>query len=714
MKAPVRIFKPPIEEPLGADFAVSIKAAELNRTGTGAIANVEVWNGAIRHADRLDLSVGKKREDFIAETLRQEPSVDVDALRKVLLELASRLLDELHGPAGGLAPLGASGDDEVQLVKDVVPDAPVPDDAEVPPRWVLSPSGVGRLTIDMDGTGNTIQRLAQVIDTPLVISGRLRDVSENTESLQVSWKRDGRWWTHTAQRSVVGDSRALVSIVSNAGLPVHTGNAKQVVEYLAAFDVTNHEHLVPAQVSSHMGYQGVEGSEGFIWGHQTLRPDDADPEQREVAFRGANDGDEQVADGYYASGTLDGWRDTVRLVANHPKVILGVYASLAAPLLVPLQTPNFAVSWDSPTTGGKTTTQRLAASSWGCPIEESPAAALWGWDMTRAWMERTASTLSGIPLILDDTKRAKKPTDISQFIYDFVAGRGRGRAAITGTRRTLTWRTVLLSSGEVPITSFTEDGGVRTRVLAIWGMPFGARNPKIAELIQKVDAGLAQHFGHAGPAVVRFLLNRRSEWPELREEHRKVTADYVTRAGPNPFASRLASYVATIDIAAMAAHAALELPWDYRDPLETLWADLTKEASDADRARTALVQLLSWAHSHPHDFFGRRVITPPQGLSTVMPPEPEPAERQPNAGWAGRWDAGDEWDFIAFALHRAQELLKSWSFEPDYVLRLWRERGWLRLDPDGQRLYQVRIGDGKSRVVAITREAVREVWEGEG
>jgi hypothetical protein len=32
---------------------------------------------------------------------------------------------------------------------------------------------------------------------------------------------------------------------------------------------------------------------------------------------------------------------------------------------------------------------------------------------------------------------------------------------------------VLISSGETPVTSFTEDGGTRARALCVWGAPFG-------------------------------------------------------------------------------------------------------------------------------------------------------------------------------------------------------------------------------------------------
>ncbi|MGO9121120.1 MAG: DUF927 domain-containing protein, partial [Desulfomonilaceae bacterium] len=83
-------------------------------------------------------------------------------------------------------------------------------------------------------------------------------------------------------------------------------------------------------------------------------------------------------------------------------------------------------------------------------------------------IERLCATGCDMPVILDDTKRAK-PEQIGPALYSIISGHGRGRGSIKGLAQTRTWRTVLISSGEAAAVSYTEDAGVRARILTIRG-----------------------------------------------------------------------------------------------------------------------------------------------------------------------------------------------------------------------------------------------------
>src|SRR4051794_18740252 len=181
-----------------------------------------------------------------------------------------------------------------------------------------------------------------------------------------------------------------------------------------------------------------------------------------IAFRGLAAGDEQIADAYHAAGSLQGWLRAVQAVAGYPLALLALYAAFVPPLLEILGAPNFIVDWANRTTTGKTTALRVAASVWGKPDERAVDGALGTWDATTVWIERASAVLHGLPLILDDTKRAKNPKVIAEALYSVASGRGRGRGNPRSLAQTRTWRTVLLSTGESPATSFTQDGGTRT------------------------------------------------------------------------------------------------------------------------------------------------------------------------------------------------------------------------------------------------------------
>src|SRR5439155_19737722 len=162
----------------------------------------------------------------------------------------------------------------------------------------------------------------------------------------------------------------------------------------------NLRHLPRARVSKQMGWQGERGDLGFLWGRTLIRAEDGqlgevdldalDPEdwaEDGVAFHGADAGDEQLADGYHAAGTIEGWRDAVQVIAGHPRALIMFYAALAPPLLTLVDSPNFIVDLPCRTSTGKTITLRVGASCWGCPDERAIASAISTWDATRVWIE---------------------------------------------------------------------------------------------------------------------------------------------------------------------------------------------------------------------------------------------------------------------------------------------------------------------------------------
>ena len=166
---------------------------------------------------------------------------------------------------------------------------------------------------------------------------------------------------------------------------------------------------------------------------------------------GARDeGDEQIAAAFRSGGSYEGWLEAIRPIAAYPRVMLAFYAGLAPPLLEVLGAANFILDLAYPTSRGKTTSMRVAGSSWGVVDERAPETVVHTWRATRAWIDRTSAVLSGLPLILDQTNRATDPRAIPETLYDVANGRGKGRGSVKGTRRTGSWSTVLLKHLRVP------------------------------------------------------------------------------------------------------------------------------------------------------------------------------------------------------------------------------------------------------------------------
>jgi hypothetical protein len=85
----------------------------------------------------------------------------------------------------------------------VLPDAPVSDAMVVPKNWSLTDQGVGKDCSNGKGMVPT-----PVMPTPILIAGRLLNIADDTENLQLVWYRDGRWKKHTVNRAVVATAKS--------------------------------------------------------------------------------------------------------------------------------------------------------------------------------------------------------------------------------------------------------------------------------------------------------------------------------------------------------------------------------------------------------------------------------------------------------------------------------------------------------------------------
>jgi hypothetical protein len=593
-------------------------------------------------------------------------------------------------------------DATITKIKDLFPDAPVASDVCVPIGWTVAPGGLSRVGVDEPG-----------LSAPVIITERCRDIHRGTEWVKLAWLRDGIWQTQIVERKVVADARRIIELAGH-GLPVTSNNSKSLVQYLDDFEAQNLDRLPTAAVSHKMGWQGKDGNNGFLWG-RTLITDNENADVsapaantiKLIRFRGRDEGDDQLADGFRSAGQFDAWVEAVEPLKDFPRALLALYTGFVPVMLPILRASNFVIDFSGATTSGKTTCLRVAASVWGNPDERSQAAALSTWNGTATWRERSPAVLNHLPFIMDETKHVRHGNEVAKTIYAVVQGRGRGRGTLTGIAEQEHCQTVLMSSGEQPAVSFTNDGGTRPRVLTLWGSPFGATNQEVGQIVTHVNQGCRDHYGHAGPRFVQFLLERRDKWGKSKDRYEEYVHHYEEMAGDNAVAGRMAGPFAAITFTSKLVHAALDLPWDWSDPIAPLWEELTQECSEADRAAAALRLVLSWANAHTKSFY--------RSDKTVT---------QPNDGWAGRWeitgienfneeDQYESWEWVGFLPHVLERLLRDQQFDPNPIIRTWKDRGWLKLDNEAngtQRCqYRTKVGPQLSRVYAITWAAAQAV-----
>jgi putative DNA primase/helicase len=608
----------------------------------------------------------------------------------------------------------AEGGGEGSMLGIEVPGIPSANRLVVPHPFAVTLKG-GVVEVSRGPGGESKEKL--ICTAPLLITGRTVDVHSGTTSVRLTWVYGGRWHHRLVMRDHVAD-KAKILALARYDLPVHTLNAGGIVGWMAAFESANISVLPRARVSQVMGWVDGTGEGGFLWGSRLLRSDHPLNDQAQSGGRldqttpdtwqdnsiylhiPDDDGGGQIVSAFVGAGSFEKWREAVKRCLPYPNVVLAIYAAIV-PILMPFlpDAPNFIIDWSGETSRGKTTVLRIAASCWGRP-DERAGGMLSTWDQTRVSIERMAALLGNLPFIIDDTKRARQPKVVSQVIYDFTSGKGRGRGSVDGMRQTGSWRTVMLSTGESAINSFTEDGGARARVIVLPGSPFGTVTDQTASLTAELNAAVLRHYGHAGPMIVLELHRRWPELHKLREQFQERHNAWLLVANGHPVASRMAAYFASLELAGGLVHTVLGIAGDPEGVLRAVWNASVTSMHEADPPKRALEQIRSWATSHQGEFWGRHQRRPSESESP-----------QPLRGWAGAWDMSEDWPSIAFLPTRLDEILRELRHEPEGIIAAWARRGWLKRE-SGHVRSKVTIGANmRQRCVVIKREAFVEIGE---
>ncbi len=375
------------------------------------------------------------------------------------------------------------------------------------------------LWINVKGEGRLLCR-----QVPYIIK-KLNNIEDNTVSYILCWKDDNLTKTEVVSSIVLSVKKELLSL-SEKGLGVNENNYKQMISF---FDKYLSENKVKQETMvNRLGHIKNGFIHPLILNDIIIVPNDA--------------GEKQILEAIQEKGTVESWRQEVlELVKPLSKSLFYLVASFTAPLLHDFQIDSFIVDFSGHTSQGKTTLLRLSSTVWGTSklINE--------WESTRVSIERKAAFLNSFPLFMDDTKKAN-PKQLESVIYQFSGGRSRGRGSLKGIQKELTWRTILLSTGESSILQYTNGGGVAGRVVPINDEPFGKPSN---EFMEKLYKGINNNYGVVGRVFIQKWMEID---PEYKESYKSTFYDlknnYIKLAGSNEVLIRIASYYAIIHFVA--------------------------------------------------------------------------------------------------------------------------------------------------------------------
>jgi len=525
--------------------------------------------------------------------------------------------------------------------------------------------GAGVWQVDADG------RLHRVARRPIYVVGYLVDVDGGGHYLRLLWQQVGGAWAEAvAPYGACIDARGVLGLAGRHGLPVSSASARDLVGYLEAGAVG-----VPVErCAARMGW--MPG--GCLIGRSWLGSGQAVRLLDDLALQ-------QLADAYGTAGSWQGWLDAVAVGADCHGLWLAIYAAVGSILLEPLQVSGcYGIDWSGETSRGKTTIQRVAASVYGQPSQHG---GMRSWKVSPAGLEAHATTLRHLPVILDDSKNARRAEDVASMVYMLSTGAGAVRGAPGQGARSVAqrpvgmWRSWLVSSGEQRLTAFSNDAGTRARVLCLVGPPLDT-----GEQAQRITLGTQAHYGWLGRRCVRVVLE---QLPAIRQHHQEAVQRWTQRLQAHgAVAGRLGEAIAVLEVARAVAEAA-GLPAAPMDAL--VYAELAAQAggADADQAAAALRSVYAEAVRQRTSWWGRHESRPADG-SPIVPPR----------GWLGRWADGGTLDVLPDVL---SAMLHRHGYDAGIVDR-WAERGWLH----GQRRTgTVRLDGQPVRCVRLTPEALQ-------
>jgi hypothetical protein len=614
---------------------------------------------------------------------------DIDRERYIeLSKLLRKTNRELASQMDTAVKHGASNVDEIfetQKFRHVFPDAPVPYETQVPRDWLVrdysdvSDSVV--IKVSQDGS-----RARGILGHPMVVSSVTTDKASGKVMLDISWQLHlgGRWKTKTIDKECFGSKSKAASIMAGWGTSVTANNIPGVLDWLTAYQGIN-TGIIPAKKSlSRLGWYEDE----FVLPYETIRADN----EEALVFAHANSDSAGVYSSVCQSGTMDGWTESIAHIAEYPLVVLGIYASLASAALHVLAPGegNPVIDWAYRTSTGKTTTLRIASSVWGDDH------LMVSWDGTVRGIVALAEAFSHIPLILDDTKKARtsrRGSYVTELLYALSGGSESVRSSPTGIRATSRFQTIVLSTGESKAIDLDKSGGTVARVLSLWGAPFGEENNTTAKRIELVIDGLARNHGFAGPALVEYMIRNKDKWPEWRDmmrEKQRYVGKRMEGKVARGVSERHAKIVAVLHMTAELAHQCIPFPWVLPNVSDIIVDHLMSdddESSQTDRAAEAMRLVLA------------QIAASPGRMSSGLTEYNQAAASVPLLGVYD--DSNDDCYAALFRPSLLRELRVA-GYGMRETMRTWKERGWIKKG-------QVDWLPGASKIEIITQKAVKEV-----
>jgi putative DNA primase/helicase len=425
------------------------------------------------------------------------------------------------------------------------------------------------------------------------------------------------------------------------------------------------------------------------------------------------------------AGTLEEWQRAVAALAvGNDTAVLAMSAAFAGPLLDVLGEASGGLHLFGKSKTGKTLALRMALSVWGLPFK---GGALRDWRSTANGLEGAAEECGDGLLGLDELHQAD-PREVASSAYMLAneSGKGRMRRDTSAARRR-TWRTFILSTGELDLASMVAKAGQKlpagaeVRLPSI-PMPSGGlwpnqhRHASVEAFMTHLHAALRQQHGTAIRAFLVQLAAARTADSGSLTRLAAAMQERMTKALPIEADAQVRDVARRFALVALAGE------------LATAWGVLPWPRDEAARAAKAM--LAAWvgrrggsgSSEEAQHLRAVRLFLVEHGASRFVVlhqnesggwyeayPERPVARR---AGWRRKDAKGQEQYLIPPVVWR--EVCAEAGVDPTETARTLRDNGMLEVGDGKNMALQVRIpGMEKVRCYCIPAEIVGDTQAAE-
>lgn len=335
------------------------------------------------------------------------------------------------------------------------------------------------------------------------------------------------------------------------------------------------------------------------------------------------------------------------------------------------------MSGDSTT--GKSTVLNLNASLFGSCSSVNGATGLFAtWNATRnAMMEHMAGN-HGIAVTIDEAGMSRDK-EFSSIIYTLVEGNEKARMTYgKGNNRIREWHTTIISSGEIPLDSSSDEAtGQKIRLMDFAGIQWTDDAGHSERILQVIE----RNYGFLGTAFVEKMFRIKRE--SMIQSYHKITKSLERKLSCGKFSYRIAGTLAMVVLAGKILSRAgltVDLKSVRKFLIDNANQTKGKEISLGKRAYEAVLLDITTNQSH----LEKRTVNGysfGQAFGDVY-------------GVAYYRSEGGDMENVAIPREKCDAILKEHKFlNPQLVYEQWKNDGLLKLNSKNGISFKVKMGD---------------------